>query len=423
MSETEVRITTEQDVESQYAQINHWLQRRTWWRLLPGDLETQFRQQYDQRASESYTGTLGNVIVFTVALAAAVFILVGFSDLGAWVYVYGVFVGSIALGWGMASTQLFHRHYQKVVVSIAFGPTVLALLHPVFVTNPELRMLVHQGTIYVMLLLFLGLNLRVNYSAAAAFLALVIGYLYMALLPTPVPVEWYLSLSTAFGGAGMGLILAVRDEGRLRRVFMHERILQLDNVRIQQLANSLKQLSYHDSLTGLANRRAFNEEYERACRIAFREQKPLAVILLDVDFFKRYNDHYGHPAGDQVLAQIGEVLAQQARRPQDLACRFGGEEFLLMLPGVAAEDATQVAQRTLQEVQNLQLPHEHSSCSPFISMSAGVVSMIPEAPVTTQLVQLADKALYQAKAGGRNCWVLLPEAVSLREVGAGSNGE
>ncbi|MDF3065627.1 MAG: diguanylate cyclase response regulator [Polyangiaceae bacterium] len=169
----------------------------------------------------------------------------------------------------------------------------------------------------------------------------------------------------------------------------------------------LSRLSTVDGLTGLANRRRFDEVLDQEYRRARREGAPLALIMTDVDYFKKYNDTYGHQGGDECLRKVAAVLAQAARRPADLAARYGGEEFALVLPHTTAEGAAIVAETLRSSVEALNLPHAASGVAGHVTLSLGVAVAEPsEAELSPQaLLKRADAALYQAKRGGRNRFV------------------
>jgi diguanylate cyclase (GGDEF)-like protein len=165
----------------------------------------------------------------------------------------------------------------------------------------------------------------------------------------------------------------------------------------------LSRLAIVDGLTQLANRRRFDEHIERMWRHMLREKGWLAVIFLDVDYFKPYNDTYGHVAGDTCLQYIASVLRTFGRRPLDLVARYGGEEFALVLPQTALQPAITLAEQIQKAVYALQLPHEASDVAPAVTVSLGVVSVRPTLNDTFEtLVEAADAALYQAKQQGRN---------------------
>lgn len=172
---------------------------------------------------------------------------------------------------------------------------------------------------------------------------------------------------------------------------------------LQAAVQELKRIAHLDGLTQLANRRRFDEYLELEWRRLTRERLPLSLILCDVDFFKRYNDTYGHQAGDRCLCHIADVLRMTAKRPADLVSRYGGEEFALVLPNTPAEGAMQVAQEIKSHVKRLRLPHSGSTVNDYVTVSLGVATVVPVADVAAdQLVSAADQALYQAKTQGRD---------------------
>lgn len=156
----------------------------------------------------------------------------------------------------------------------------------------------------------------------------------------------------------------------------------------------------HDPLTGLSNRLHFSEVLDKECRRAFRSRKPLSLVMLDIDFFKQYNDRFGHLAGDQCLIEVARLLKQFANRADDLAARYGGEEFVLILGNTAPASAYHVAESIRKSVHDLDIVYNDSQ---RITVSAGVASFIPNEQLNTlRLINEADKALYRAKREGRN---------------------
>ncbi len=165
----------------------------------------------------------------------------------------------------------------------------------------------------------------------------------------------------------------------------------------------LRRHSYLDVLTGIANRRRFDEYFDEEFRRARRTTLPLSLVLIDIDHFKLYNDYYGHQAGDQCLKQVAETLAGTLQRPADLLARYGGEEFVAVLPETDLEGARRVAEVMRTKIAESQLPHASSPTASHVSISAGIATKIPgcgDAPTT--LIEDADHALYHAKKTGRN---------------------
>lgn len=195
----------------------------------------------------------------------------------------------------------------------------------------------------------------------------------------------------------------------------------------QRRANRrLDRLAHSDSLTGLANRRHYDHELERACRRAEREHAWVSLLMLDVDRFKQYNDLYGHQQGDQCLRDIGYVLAHQMRRPDDLACRYGGEEFALILYGCDPQGARHVALDLQDSVEGLDLPHlgsAHQRVTVTIGMaSLQLTGVDPDA--SHRLAQTADAALYEGKRSGRNAvrCRIVPHSAALDAMVRGISG-
>ena len=173
--------------------------------------------------------------------------------------------------------------------------------------------------------------------------------------------------------------------------------------RLLDHAESMRARSYVDGLTGIANRRYFDVALDRELRRAQRMKSPLSLLLIDIDSFKAYNDHFGHQQGDACLSTVAQALAAKLKRPADVAARYGGEEFAAILPDTSLEQARLHANAIREHVAALALPHAASAYWPIVTLSIGVASFdrerLHEVPA---LIEAADKALYAAKRGGRN---------------------
>lgn len=173
--------------------------------------------------------------------------------------------------------------------------------------------------------------------------------------------------------------------------------------QLEQANQELKRLATQDGLTQVANRRYFDEYLAQEWQRAQREKDPISLILCDVDYFKRYNDTYGHQEGDQCLQQVATVMSQLIKRSTDLVARYGGEEFAIILPNTPPEGAMQLAEHLRTQIHKLQIPHISSSVSYYITLSLGVATIIPSQEMSvSSLIQAADVALYSAKQRGRN---------------------
>jgi len=195
-------------------------------------------------------------------------------------------------------------------------------------------------------------------------------------------------------------ISVLRDpEGRVR----HYASVFSDNTVRNQMEAKLRELSSLDGLTGIANRRSFDEALAREWARAQREGRPLSLLMMDIDHFKAYNDHHGHLAGDGCLAEVAGTIAAAVRRAGDHAARYGGEEFAVILPNADAVAAAKVAEKIRASVAALELPHGASDTAAFVTLSVGVATLTPLRTLqASELIAAADRALYQAKHAGRN---------------------
>ncbi len=173
--------------------------------------------------------------------------------------------------------------------------------------------------------------------------------------------------------------------------------------RLDEANRELLRLSTTDSLTGIPNRRLFDDFFKREWARAVRAAVPLSVLMCDVDSFKQYNDEYGHPAGDECLRAVASVLSDRVRRPADLVARYGGEEFVVVLPETELQGALLVAEDMRRSLEDERLPHRHTA-SGLVTISIGAACVVPRrgAGKPEELVARADMALYRAKQEGRN---------------------
>lgn len=179
---------------------------------------------------------------------------------------------------------------------------------------------------------------------------------------------------------------------------------------LEESNKRLSMLSFKDPLSGLWNRRKYDETIAAEWNRCLRYQKPLSLLILDIDYFKELNDFYGHMVGDECIIKVGQVLKGSLRRSSDMVARYGGEEFIVILPETVKEEAICIGETLKEEIASLKIPHEKSPISDWLTVSVGASSVIPDKSSSYEdLFVLADKALYQAKDGGRNQLVYLSE--------------
>ena len=209
---------------------------------------------------------------------------------------------------------------------------------------------------------------------------------------------------------------------RLRRVLRERDLAAKQKKTIAALEESekrLRRLSYLDSLTEIANRRYFKDIIHREWQRGIRDGAPLSLLMLDIDYFKQFNDAHGHLRGDEALKAVAHTLQASVQRPGDIVARYGGEEFAVILPDTSLTGAVRVAEHMRRRVEQLAIPHPASPVSDVLTVSLGIASRVPTDTVShNALIQSADMALYRAKAEGRNrCSVAEPPPVIAREPG------
>lgn len=239
----------------------------------------------------------------------------------------------------------------------------------------------------------------------------------------PVPFTWswwigYLFLFLALGGALYLLYslrtfrLVKRQEELERLVTERTRELAQANQKLDAANRELQALANQDGLTGLANKRHFSAKYHEEFARARRSGKPISLIMIDVDWFKSYNDNHGHLAGDDCLKQVAAAIRRMVGRSSDLAARYGGEEFVVMLPETSGAQAAELAEKIRRHIAELSILHENSAVAAHVTASFGVATMVPDGhQLPNVLIARADAALYRAKHAGRNRVEYLPAGV------------
>lgn len=312
--------------------------------------------------------------------------------------IWPALIAALILSWHPAWVRRLDTVAMFVLPVVAIGHSaMLALVHARGEPIPA------DGLLLLVMFIYLLTGLRF-YRALACGLAVPVIYVAAELLAgglTGAALAYngfYLLAANVVGAAGCYGI-----EHQARRNFLR--------------AELLRHLAAHDSLTGLRNQRSMREELDVALRRARREGQPLAVAMIDIDRFKAFNDRHGHQAGDQALVSVAATLAEGARRPLDLAGRYGGEEFTLVWYGVDADNAAEMAHALQAEIRELTVAT--ASGEARLTVSVGIAAGVPAAGDSPDgYLACADAALYQAKADGRDCCVILD---ACRKTGGGAS--
>ena len=298
----------------------------------------------------------------------------------------GVLVSSALLAW-LAWSRHYERHYlpwAQVLLPVRNGIVAAQLVR--IAAHGQLDVLILLPLLLVGPFYFVGLRYR-----TALFVVLLTGASMLA-----AAIVFDLPAPTAFRSGAFALIAVVtfaiaaqQIEKRSRRAFLESRLMT--------------ELAQHDVLTWTKNRRVFDEYLPRLWRQAAEDARTLAILLIDVDHFKPYNDRYGHQAGDVALRKVAHAIQAAVRRPLDLVARYGGEEFAAILYDTDGNRAVRTAERVRKAVEELAIEHRASRASPVLTISVGVAVIEPDLGRSPNgAVQLADEALYRAKSSGRN---------------------
>ena len=299
----------------------------------------------------------------------------------------GLILPLLSITW-LATYRRELRPYLQLIGGVAALFTGLGVVGIIWIARRHAFALPYEGIILVTVFFYFLTGLRFTTAALCGWLTF-LAYLVVEVI-SGLPGEVLLYNAFFLGSANViGSVGCYFLEYATRQNFLAQGLLQ--------------DMAEKDFLTGLLNRRAFSERAQRSWRQALRDKHGLGVVMMDVDFFKRYNDHYGHAAGDEALRKIAQVLGVHARRPLDIVARYGGEEFVGLWYNLSEEHMQGILERLRSDIIALQLPHVQSDAAAVVSISIGLAYLVPQAHQRLEdALRLADVALYLAKEQGRN---------------------
>lgn len=375
------------------------------WLRFPRRLEGEYRNYQSQQAVEAFRVNAFYILLLCMLLITGIYALAPEQIRGWWLSAY-IWEGPIVLVAGLlAQIRVLDRYFPYYAGVGCFLAVALAVAIPGFMSDPRAILLAHVSIIYALVIIYAMVGLRFTVAMIAGWTGGLVGVLIAEGLGQGL--DWQVLHGTYTGISLVGMFLCYSAEVRDRLLFFNQRQLRRQQRHSQALAERLHRLSREDSLTGLANRRFFDEAFDREWRRCKRSQQPLTVMLVDVDRFKAYNDRYGHLQGDSCLQKLAAELHRYSRRAGDLVARFGGEEFALLYPETDELEAQQLASRLCRSVRSLAIPHADSPEMNEVTVSVGVATMIPNQRHSAgDLLEAADQALYLVKQGGRDNWRL-----------------
>ena len=386
------------------------------WLSFPPELERRYRESYRNEAAHAFRYRSVFILFLYLLLSSGIYALMPESERFAWLSWYSwvgiIIVAASVLSRVPAMDRWFLLYAGSgSMLAVAFSVAITGFTH-----NETANQLTHAAIMYAVVIIYsiVGLNLRT--ATVAGWVGGALGIVIAHWMGGAV--DWDVAHRTYTGSSLMGMLICYLIEHGHRRAYLQAQLLTLTSQRTEQYARQVARLSRTDPLTGLSNRRHMDEAMDVLWRRARREQFSVAAMMIDVDHFKPYNDHFGHLAGDECLRRISAVLAGFAGRPDDLAVRYGGEEFLLVLSGTDLPAARLVAERALQAVRDLLLPMPDGDH--HITVSIGVAALVPTAESSVDvLLHQADEALYQAKQQGRD--QIVARVQTLSRIGGGGH--
>ena len=373
----------------------------------PWSIEVSYRQRYCQGAAREFRYRAPIIFALYSFLTFGIYkISLGHETNITWMYYY-TWVGIIIfLAWVLAFIPKLNRFFD---LYIGFGSMLAVALTFLMITviGPiPGNALFHVAMMYAVVIIYGFVGLRFYTALIAGWSGGLLAVVVSILLEYNI--DWVLFNRTYTFSSFLGMALAYAIDRQHRENFLQNCMIEINQQKLSQQATLLESLSRQDALTELANRRYLEEVMTREWFSALRYQHPLTIMMIDIDYFKYYNDSFGHVAGDSCLKNIASILNQMTSRGNELAARYGGEEFMLIFPMTNAVQAEKIAENLLQRVHDLALPHPKSLIADNITVSIGVISTIPQRHhQLTDLVMQADQALYQAKKYGRNQYALL----------------
>lgn len=377
--------------------------RQAWYQLnFPPVLEEAYLHATGEQRLRRYRlfGAIGIVVFMLYGLVDKFYLADAYERIWMWRWLILPGMGTLSIiGSYWAPLR---RWYELCVVGVSTG-CVLALTW--FFSLSHMPTAQHYYGGVMLCLVFIMFGLRIPFRLACYSSAISLSYLGWVLL------DWHfldqatrsLIFILVISSVLLGLLGLYQLEKEARRSYLLAQELQRDHRQLQQGFKYLQQISSVDGLTGLFNRRYFNQQLQTVWDARLHNKADIALLFVDVDYFKKYNDSQGHQMGDDALIRVAQVIGRHAEALNGCAARYGGEEFVLLLGNCTVGQATRLAEQLRQDVEALALPHPSSLCSQVVTISIGIA--VAHASINQKpdwLVSTADAAVYQAKKLGRN---------------------
>ncbi len=367
----------------------------------PKQLETIYRFQYQNGAAYEFRYRAHIILILYLFLSFGIYQVLPTEQVLSWLSYYS-WVGIIVLiAWILSFIKKLNQWFDYYVGIGSSAAVAITFILINVLENGQDNVLFHAAMMYAIVIIYGAVGMRFYTAIIAGWVGGLIGILVSTYLNGDI--DWTFLNRTYTFSSFLGMTLAYATDRQHRENYLQNCMIELNRIELMQQAQQLSLLSQQDALTGLANRRYLDETLDNEWRRALRHETPLTIMMVDIDFFKPYNDSLGHLKGDQCLKDIATAISSIAARSGDLVARYGGEEFLLLFPMTNAQQAKIQAERLMNAIKKIAIVHPCSSVSPYVTISVGVATTIPRLNDSiSAFVSRADHALYQAKTNGRN---------------------
>ncbi|WP_000775752.1 GGDEF domain-containing protein [Acinetobacter baumannii] len=367
----------------------------------PKQLETIYRFQYQNGAAYEFRYRAPIILILYLFLSFGIYQVLPTEQVLSWLSYYS-WVGIIVLiAWILSFIKKLNQWFDYYVGIGSSAAVAITFILINVLENGQDNVLFHAAMMYAIVIIYGAVGMRFYTAIIAGWVGGLIGILVSTYLNGDI--DWTFLNRTYTFSSFLGMTLAYATDRQHRENYLQNCMIELNRIELMQQAQQLSLLSQQDALTGFANRRYLDETLDNEWRRALRHETPLTIMMVDIDFFKPYNDSLGHLKGDQCLKDIATAISSIAARSGDLVARYGGEEFLLLFPMTNAQQAKIQAERLMNAIKKIAIVHPCSSVSPYVTISVGVATTIPRLNDSiSAFVSRADHALYQAKTNGRN---------------------
>ncbi|EGY5282296.1 GGDEF domain-containing protein [Acinetobacter baumannii] len=367
----------------------------------PKQLETIYRFQYQNGAAYEFRYRAPIILILYLFLSFGIYQVLPTEQVLSWLSYYS-WVGIIVLiAWILSFIKKLNQWFDYYVGIGSSAAVAITFILINVLENGQDNVLFHAAMMYAIVIIYGAVGMRFYTAIIAGWVGGLIGILVSTYLNGDI--DWTFLNRTYTFSSFLGMTLAYATDRQHRENYLQNCMIELNRIELMQQAQQLSLLSQQDALTGLANRRYLDETLDNEWRRALRHETPLTIMMVDIDFFKPYNDSLGHLKGDQCLKDIATAISSIAARSGDLVARYGGEEFLLLFPMTNAQQAKIQAERLMNAIKKIAIVHPCSSVSPYVTISVGVATTIPRLNDSiSAFVSRADHALYEAKTNGRN---------------------